>query len=319
VRTLKITPALLTLAMLAGCGLTHAASVFKQVRAPAPTHSVASAPEVTCDKPAGGHYIGLSVADSTSFTATEKAMGITATATTRYYSIGASINTANLAKLCAENKLPVVDIDTDNVPVAQVTSGAEDKWLANLAVELGTLQTPVGMDFNHEFNGPWFPWSYPKVTPEQFVAMWRHIVTVFRDNGANNVIWIWNPNVTTPYTVQDLRPFYPGDAYVDWVGFDGYFYAPHDTWSTVFGRTITQVRAFTQRPMFIVETGAGPDSGRARVIQQIFAGAAQTPGLLGLIYFDQDKTSVHNWYINNDPSALAAFRAGASSYLSAAG
>jgi mannan endo-1,4-beta-mannosidase len=318
-RTLSTTSTLVALAIVSGCAFTNPASVFKQVRAPAPSKSAAQAPAPTCDKPAGGRYLGLAVGPSTSFAQTEKAMGITASATTLYYSIGAPVNIEKLASLCAKHILPIVDIDTDNVPVTQVASGAEDRYLESLAAELGTLQTPVGVDINHEFNGPWFPWSYPKVAPAQFVAMWRHIVTLFRSNGANNVIWVWNPNVTTPYTVQDLKPFYPGDAYVDWVGFDGYFYDHHDTYATVFGYTISQVRAFTKRPMFIVETGANQTSGRSRAIHSIFAGAAKTPGLLGLIYFDENKTSVHDWYINDDPPALTAFRAGASAYLKSAG
>jgi len=31
-----------------------------------------------------------------------------------------------------------------------------------------------------------------------------------------------------------------------------------------------------------------------------------------------NKTSVHDWYINDDPPALTAFRAGASAYVSSA-
>ena len=317
-RTFSITSTLLVLAIVSGCSLANPASVFRQVPAPAPTPSAVQAVAPTCDKPAGGRYIGLAVAASTNFGKTEKAMGITADATTLYYSMGAPINMAHLASLCARHVLPILDIDTDNIPVTRVTGGAEDKYLQSLAVELGTIQTPVGVDINHEFNGPWFPWSYPQVTPAQFVAMWRHIVTIFRRDGANNVIWIWNPNVTTRYTVQDLKPFYPGDAYVTWVGFDGYFYEPHDTYATVFGYSVNQIRAFTNRPMFIVETGANQSSERPRAIQDIFTGAAKTPGMLGLIYFDEAKTSVHDWYLNDDPSALAAFRAGAAAYLKSA-
>ena len=177
----------------------------------------------------------------------------------------------------------------------------------------------MGVVFDHEFNGPWFDWGWQHATPAQFVAAWRHIVTLFRNYGATNVIWIWNPNVTTRYTAPDLQAWYPGDAYVNWVGLDGYFYATTDTFASVFSPTISQIRAFTKRPQIIMETGANPASGRPRVITSIFQGAEKTPGLLGMIYFDFDKTSVHNWYINNDPSALSAFRAGASSYLGAVG
>jgi hypothetical protein len=106
---------------------------------------------------------------------------------------------------------------------------------------------------------------------------------------------------------------------VNWVGLDGYFYGPTQNYATVFDYTISQVRSITKDPMIIMETGANPVSGRPRAIANIFQSAAKTPGLLGLIYFDFDKNSVHNWYINNDPSARAAFKAGAAAYLKAAG
>jgi hypothetical protein len=57
-----------------------------------------------------------------------------------------------------------------------------------------------------------------------------------------------------------------------------------------------------------LETGDSPDSGRPRAISSLFQGVEKTPGLLGLIYFDYDKTAVHNWYINNDPPALGGRR-----------
>ena len=281
------------------------------------TQAVPTAPAANCGKPAGNKYLGISVASTADIAPTDKLMGITANVVSLYYNVGQTINMQTIANLCAQHMLPIIELDDNSL--AQVTSGAEDKALASYALALGTMQTPVGIVFDHEFNGPWFPYGYSHVTPAQFVAAWRHIVTIFRDNGASNVIWIWNPNVTSLYTAPDLKPWYPGDAYVNWIGLDGYFYATTDTYASVFSPTINQIRAFTKRPQIIMETGASPDSGRPRAIANLFQGVEKTPGLLGLIYFDYDKTSVHDWYINNDPSALAAFQAGASSYLGTAG
>jgi mannan endo-1,4-beta-mannosidase len=224
-----------------------------------------------------------------------------------------------IASLCAQHMFPVIELDDATHSLAQIASGVDDKALEGYALTLGTMQTPVGIVFDHEFNGPWFPWGYTHVQPADFVAAWRHIVTIFRDQGATNVTWIWNPNVASEGTAPDLQAWYPGDAYVSWVGVDGYFYLTTDTYTSVFDHTFTEVRAFTKRPLFIAETGANPASGRSRAITSIFQGIEKTPGLLGMIYFDYDKTSLHNWYINNDPAALAAFKTGASGYLGAAG
>jgi hypothetical protein len=59
--------------------------------------------------------------------------------------------------------------------------------------------------------------------------------------------------------------------------------------------------------------GANPSSGQARAIGDLFAGLASVPGEIGLIWFDYDKASAtgspHNWLLNDNPAALAAFRA----------
>jgi mannan endo-1,4-beta-mannosidase len=318
-RKLAIAAVLLGVAVVSGCAFSDPSSALKQVGAPAATQGMPSAPASSCSKPTGNRYLGVSVQHTNLIAPTDQAMGITANVTALYFSIGASIPMQTVANLCAQHIFPIIVLQDATKSPAQIASGADDKALQSYALALGTMQTPVGMVFDHEFNGPWSPWGYKNVAPAQFVAAWRHIVTLFRDNGATNVTWIWNPNVTTPYTASSPQPWYPGDAYVNWIGLDGYFYSTSDTYASVFTPTIDQIRAFTKRPQIIMETGANPTSGRPRAITSIFQGAKNTPGLLGLIYFDFDKTSVHNWYINEEPPALAAFKAGASSYLGAAG
>jgi mannan endo-1,4-beta-mannosidase len=318
-RKLGLVCILVGLAAVSGCAFSNPSSAFKQVGAPAATQAVPKDPADGCNKPTGNRYLGISVQHTALIAPTDQAMGITANVTSLYYNIGMSIPMGTVAQLCAQHIFPVLVLEDPNASPAQIASGADDKALESYALALGTMQTPVGLTIDHEFNGPWSSWGYKHATPAQYVAAWRHVVTLFRDNGATNVTWIWNPNVSDQWTAPDLRAWYPGDAYVNWVGLDGYLYATTDTYQSIFGATIDQIHAITTRPVFIVETGASPDSGRARAITSIFQGAAKTPGLLGLIYFDFDKTSVHNWYINNDPPALAAFRAGASSYLSTAG
>ena len=95
--------------------------------------------------------------------------------------------------------------------------------------------------------------------PKTFVAAWRHIVTIFRGEGAKNVTWLWTINQDPPGTGPG-RQWWPGAKYVTWVGIDGYYFRPSDTFGTVFGKTIQQVRAFTDKPILLSETAV---SGRA--------------------------------------------------------
>ena len=46
----------------------------------------------------------------------------------------------------------------------------------------------------------------------------------FHKIGADKyVIWLWTPNRIDDIPQKQIASFYPGDAYVDWVGVDGYW------------------------------------------------------------------------------------------------
>jgi hypothetical protein len=117
---------------------------------------------------------------------------------------------------------------------------------------------------------------------------------------------VWTVTRTDPET-EPIASVWPGAAYVNAVGLHGYFTSPGATFSTVFGATLQQARALTSDPVVITETGASPQAGRPRAITSLFAGAAAAR-IAGIIWFDYNKYSGHDWYIDNDPAALAAFR-----------
>jgi hypothetical protein len=313
------------LAALAGCSPARPSSaigsvkaVLSQVASVPPRNTTVAPANPTCGKPPAGRYVGISVDGYTQHPQildnTLKTWKITPSTISMYYNFGQEIDGFLIRELCTANRLPLVEIDTSNMPLSRITSGLEDPVIQSYALKFGTLGVPMVIDFDHEFNGPWFDWGYTHTTAPEFVAAWRRIVTIFRENGATNVMWVWNPNVDGRVTTANLQAWYPGDAYVNWVGLDGYFYIPSDTFASVFYPTLNQIRQFTKLPWFIVETGANPGSGRVRAINSIFSGAAHASGLLGLIWFDYNKYKNHNWNLDNDPTGLAAFRSGQASY-----
>jgi hypothetical protein len=143
-----------------------------------------------------------------------------------------------------------------------------------------------------------------------FIAAWRHIVDVFRQEGAGNVTWLWTVNALNAAGAP-LRQWWPGASYVTWVGIDGYYYTSSDTYQDVFGRTITEVRAFTSDPVLISEVATGPGTAAASQVTGLFAGM-RADKVLGAIWFDeaQDKGEYHqDWNLEADPAALAAYKA----------
>jgi len=118
----------------------------------------------------------------------------------------------------------------------------------------------VVLGFGHEMNASWYPWGYKRTPAPTFVAAWRHIVTLFRKEGAENVTWLWTIEADQPGT-GPIASWWPGAQYVTWIGIDGYYYRPADTFASVFGKTITQVRTFTNKPVLLSENAVGPIAG----------------------------------------------------------
>jgi beta-mannanase len=100
---------------------------------------------------------------------------------------------------------------------AKVAAGHWDAYIRRVARGLKPLG-PVFIRFDHEMNGYWYPWNHD---PAAYVAAWRHVVGIFRQEGARNVQWLWAPNATSWTTagwLDSVRPYWPGSAWVDAIG-----------------------------------------------------------------------------------------------------
>ncbi len=205
--------------------------------------------------------------------------------------------------------IPYVQIDPTYASVSAIAAGAYDLYLRGYADSVRDFGHAVVIGFGHEMNGNWYSWGYGHVAPSTFVAAWRHIVTVFRAEGADNVTWLWTINQDRPGT-GPVAAWWPGARYVTWVGIDGYYIRPSDTFATVFGRTIGQVRAFTRKPVLLSEAGVGPGTGQFAKISNLFDGIRQAKAL-GLVWFDENQAGGpyrQNWRIEGDRVAEVAFR-----------
>jgi mannan endo-1,4-beta-mannosidase len=208
--------------------------------------------------------------------------------------------------------VPIVQIDPSDASVAAVAAGTYDDYLREYAETVRDFRHPVVIGFGHEMNAGWYSWGYGHVPPATFVAAWRHLVGIFRAEGADNVTWLWTIQADEQGT-GPIKDWWPGDAYVTWVGIDGFLYTPADTFTRTFGRTIDQVRSFTSRPVLLSETAVGPRAGQFAGIQDLFNGLAAAK-TLGLVWFDadQDHGVYHqDWRIEDSQVAEYSFRLGA--------
>jgi mannan endo-1,4-beta-mannosidase len=203
---------------------------------------------------------------------------------------------------------PFIQIEPTGVTLQSIIDGRSDAYLRSYARSVRLFGHPVLLSFAAEMNGSWYSWGAGHVKPGTFIRAWRHVVKVFREADDVNARWLWTVNSTNA-SAEPLRPWWPGSRYVDLVGIDGYYYRPSDTFASVFGRTVNQIRAFTQLPILLSEVAVGPAAGAGRV-QDLFAGIRRYH-LLGLVWFDQaqhDGIYHQDWRLEDSPSSLAAVR-----------
>jgi Glycosyl hydrolase family 26 len=231
-----------------------------------------------------------------------------------YYSgWGEAFATEFARTISSHGAVTILQMDPTDASVPGIAAGHYDTYLRTYADTIRNFGHPVVIGFGHEMNARWYSWGYKHVPPRTFVAAWQHIVRLFRDQRADNVTWLWTINADLPST-GPIAAWWPGSQYVTWVGIDGYYYRPSDTFAGVFGKTIAAVRAITGKPVLLSETAVAPGAGQAAKISDLFAGMRQYQ-TLGLVWFDitQHQGIYHqDWRIENSPAAEAAFRLHAS-------
>jgi mannan endo-1,4-beta-mannosidase len=107
----------------------------------------------------------------------------------------------------------------------------------------------------HEMNGDWFWWGSSCCTSAEYVQLYRLTVDYLRSKGVMNLLYAWSPNIST-----DMN-YYPGDNYVDIIGYDGYengvaTYHTTANFTTNVG-ILTEYAATHDKVMAVTETGYG--------------------------------------------------------------
>jgi mannan endo-1,4-beta-mannosidase len=238
-----------------------------------------------------------------------------------YYSQWGEPFQTNFAATAAKRgATTLVQIDPKNVSLPSIANRRYDTYLRSYAAAVKAFGGQVVLSFGHEMNGSWYPWANHHTSAAEFVAAWRHIVTVFRAVGAKNVTWLWTVNIvdTTNNHIPSPNAWWPGKSYVSWVGIDGYYYSPSQDFAQVFGPTIVDVRALTGDPILIAETGASIAAGQATKVTDMFSGI-QAYGLLGFVWFDANSINADTgealqWRLTS-PAALATFRRDAKAFM----
>ena len=207
------------------------------------------------------------------------------------------------------------------------TAGAHDDYLRSVAAASRDLGRPIYLRPWAEMNADWVPFQ-PTAdgsrvaggTPAEFIAAWRHVVTVFRTAGATNVKWVFNPTTDTYAETTDVRTVYPGATYVDVLGLDGYNWGNGGrlTWRTFADVYTTQYKRLVAlqpgAPVWVcefgskeprVDDGAPVDAAHSKATWYDEALASTAfPAVPAMVLFDIKKE--RDWRVASDPRALQA-------------
>ena len=84
---------------------------------------------------------------------------------------------------------------------------------------------PIPMIFRvlHENTGSWFWWGAAQSTPSEYKNLYRYVVDYLRDvKGIHQFLYAYSPSDTFGGSEELFLQRYPGDDYVDVIGFDSY-------------------------------------------------------------------------------------------------
>lgn len=217
---------------------------------------------------------------------------------------------------------------TADTRFATFTAHAHDDYLAQEAATAAAYGKPLYIRPWAEMNGDWVPFQPTSGgdrpaggTYAEFIAAWRYVVTFFRDHGATNVRWVFNPTTDTYAGTTPVTAIWPGAGYVDVLGLDGYNWGTGGmfnwrSFGNIYASQYARLAALAPTlPVWVCETASkepteadgapiDPSHSKAAWYRDMVTWLAGTH-VRALVVFDVRKE--RDWRIASDPAALSYF------------
>lgn len=229
-----------------------------------------------------------------------------------------------------ELTLQTVDANNDEgAMVYEILRGEYDNYLKAYAKTISDFDHPVLFRLGNEMNGDWCSYSGYQLSkdPQVYIQFYRYVYHLFEEAGADNVIWIWNPNGESkpPFRWNHAMMYYPGDTYVDIVGLTAYntgtYYAEiGEKWKTfteLYDTLYEEYDARFGQPLMITEFASASTGGdKAQWIQDMFRDIKNYPRIKVAIWWDgcdydyskEKLTVARSYIIDESDEILEIFR-----------
>ena len=230
-------------------------------------------------------------------------------------------------------------VDPGAFSLRRIVAGDYDAYIIQWAAGARAFGKPMLVSFGCEPNSDWFPWSGHSnggdakskdggfEGPEAYKAAYRHAVDRVRAAGVTNISWVFQANNESHPKDRwnAMSEYYPGSAYVDWLGMSTYGQLTPgetgwETWREAMNEPYQQLCAIDpDKPVMLAEWGVGefPESGdKGDFIREAFADLnhGKYPRLKAAVFWherwqNEDETW-SNLRVNSSPGALKAYRQG---------
>jgi endoglucanase len=210
-----------------------------------------------------------------------------------------------------DGRIPLITWQPHDQTLQSVIDGDHDNYLRSWALGAKEFGKPIYIRLMPEMNGYWIPWYD---TPERFVATWKHIVDIFKEEGASNVKWVWSVNcVDEPPTPENrFENYYPGSDYVDVLAIDGFNWGTsrsYHIWRSfedTFRKPYDRIIQLGKQDVWITETASTEQGGdKAQWVKDMFA-AQNFERIKAIVWFNERKET--DWRVQSSEASLEAFQ-----------
>ncbi len=219
-------------------------------------------------------------------------------------------------------------------PVFDIMDGMYDWRFKIMANQIKEIGHPILFRLNNEMNSDWTSYGSSACLddPEIYVELWRKIYNIFKDEGVDNAIWVFNPNDESypPCGYNSTIAFYPGDEYVQLFGVTGYntgtYYAVEngEKWKTfreIYDNIMEKHhKIYGNFPWIITEFASSSVGGdKVQWINDMFNDLKDYPNIKMAFWFnsadidprDETKQTVARpYWLNETPETAKAFSNG---------
>lgn len=213
------------------------------------------------------------------------------------------------------------EVDKSSVLIPGIVNGDYDAYIRKCAKRMKAINEPVFLRFGNEMNGNytlWCDWFYSK-DADLYIEAYRHIYRIVKQEGADNVIFVWNPHDRSYPDFKWNSPelYYPGPDFVDWVGLTGYNGGtsyPNDAWRSfnhIYRPLYNEyLIKYPEKPFMISEFACNETGGDKKAwINECLSSLKDYPNIRMAVWFD---LTVDKWRypIDSTPGSKEAFKQG---------